>query len=99
MLYSEYDVDRLEREIKQAQKSKIPDYYVGSFLPNKSHMEALFKRCRNYQSEVSDVKKDVTFSEKEAEIMNNLDDYTNMRAANKALFDSVVDEDVTLKAT
>ena len=62
-LYNEWDLDRIEREVKQAAQKTVPEYYVGPILPGQKQLDAVFKRCHTYQSEIQGVKKDVTYTE------------------------------------
>lgn len=60
-------------------------------MPDQNEINLLFKRARGYQANIIKVKKDVTYAENQAEIMNNLSNYDEKRAASQELFESIDD--------
>ena len=54
----------------------------------------MFKQARNYQDEIIRVKEDVTYTEKQKEILKNLDEYNIRRANDWVDFDIDKDEEV-----
>ena len=61
-LYGEYDLDRLEREVRIGVKRPAPPY-VGQFNPGKKVIDTLFSKCREYQSEIGKLKNEVEYTE------------------------------------
>ena len=74
-----------------AQLKPTPAQYVGRYQPSKAEMDTMFTRARKYQEEIIKVKKDVTYEEKERDLMNNLSRYDEKRAASQELFDLIED--------
>lgn len=92
-LYGEWDLDRLERDVRIGVKRDAPAY-VGQFNPGKKALDDLFKQCREYQSEIAKVKRDVTYTEMQKKALEEVDQHLIREANDWVLFEEEGDQEV-----
>ena len=73
-LYGEWDLDRLEHEVRTGVKKEAPAY-VGQFNPGEKVIDALFADSRKYQDEIIEVKRTVKYTEHQQKNLKGVDEY------------------------
>ena len=74
VLYGEYDLDRIQKELL-ADSLKPHSDIAGSFNPGKQVIDRMMRQCREYQTQISRVKKDVTYTELQQEVLKDVENY------------------------
>ena len=73
-LYPDYNIDRIEREVRDAQKTPTPSTYIGTYQPTRKEIDTLINKCRAYQTDIKKLKKDVTLTEEQQDVMLKIED-------------------------
>ena len=92
-MYSEWDLDRIERDVRIGVKRQFPAH-IGSYNPGKAVIDEMFKKCREYQTEISKVKRDVTYTELQKKALKEVDDHAIREANDWVMFDDEGDSEV-----
>ena len=85
-LYGEYDLDRIQKELL-ADSQKPRSDIAGSFNPGKQVIDRMMRQCREYQTQISRVKKDVTYTELQQEVLKDVENLNIRRMHDWVDFD------------
>ena len=84
-------MDRLDKELRNGvNRPNLTD--TGSIKPGKKAIDRMMRQCREYHSEIAQVKKDVTYTEMQEKSIKEVKDHHIKKVNDCVQFDSTDEE-------